>query len=144
MPYSSKSPLYHRLFPGAPTTRTPDAEEEPDFAAFYSPLSVPPCSRCGGKRVFELQLVPSLISILSPESLSSTGRAGSAKKGEQSDEERKKELARIAAGLKGEADADALGEMDWGSILVFGCEADCAGVEEEWVAVDWEATLSDE
>ncbi|ORX37079.1 programmed cell death protein 2 [Kockovaella imperatae] len=143
VPYSSKSPLYSRLFPGAPITRTPDAEEEPDFADFYNPESLPPCSRCGAKRVFELQLVPSLISILSPDKLTTTGKAPSKKERKQSEEERKKDLARIAAGLKGQGDEQEIGDMNWGSILVFGCEADCVGVGEEFVAVEWESFLSE-
>ena len=146
IPYSSKSPLYHRLFPGAPTTRTPDTEEEPDFATFYNFSSIPRCPRCDAERVFELQLIPSLISILQPDTLTTTGKAAGKRTGKQNEEERKKELARLAAGLRDEKDVDgnveSIGEMDWGNVMVFGCKADCVGVGEEYVAVEWEAKLS--
>jgi pre-rRNA-processing protein TSR4 len=145
LPYSSKSPLYKRFFPGAPTKRTADEDEEPEFAAFYKPINVPACPSCKGKRVFELQLVPSLISVLRPQSLTTTGAAAPAKSGKVTEDERRKELARIAKGLKGDAEGDEkadVGEMEWGNIMVFGCENDCVGYGEEYVAVEWEAQLS--
>lgn len=143
MPYSSRSPLYHRFFPDAPTTKTPDEEEEPDFARFYSATSVPTCSQCGGKRVFELQLVPSLISVLRPDTITTTGAAPPKKSTQQTEEERRKELTLLAKGLKGENGEKAeVGEMEWGNVMVFGCEKDCVGFSEEYVAVEWEAQLA--
>jgi pre-rRNA-processing protein TSR4 len=70
-----------------------------------------------------------------------TGKADKkgGKKG-QSEEERKKELAKLAGGDQG--GGDELGEMEWGSVLVFGCQGDCVGFGEEWVGVEWEALLS--
>ena len=143
LPYSSKSPLYQRLFPGAPIKRTPDEDEEPNFAEFYKP-SIPPCTRCGGKRVFELQLVPSLISVLRPEAITTTGKPAPKKSAKLTEEERRKELTRIAKGLKGDSTDEKaeVAEMEWGNVLVFGCEADCVGFSEEYVAVEWEAQLS--
>ena len=144
LPYSSASPLYRRLFPGAPTTRTPDEEEEPDFAEFYDMSTIPPCPQCGGKRVFELQLVPSLISILQPDTLTTTGQLSNGirkgKQSAQSEEERKMELARLASGAKDKE--QGVGEMEWGNVLVFGCKNDCVGFGEEWVGAEWEANLS--
>lgn len=145
LPYSSRSPLYKRLFPGAPTTKTPDEEEEPDFAQFFDTSSIPPCSSCGGKRVFEMQLVPSLISVLRPESITTTGQPAPKKSAKQTEEERRKELAMIAKGVKNEQGEKAdVGEMEWGNVLVFGCAGDCVGMVEEYVAVDWEAQLTQE
>lgn len=43
--------------------------------------------------------------------------------------------------MKEEASKDEEGEMEWGNVLVYGCERDCVGVGEEWVGVEWEATL---
>ncbi|ORY31804.1 programmed cell death protein 2 [Naematelia encephala] len=141
LPYSSTSKLYRQLFPEAPTSLKPSDEnnQEVDLSKLYAPKDIPPCPRCGAKRVFELQLVPSLISALQPDSLSTTGRPAKKGKKNQTEEERKKELARLAGGL---GDEGGLGEMEWGTVLVFGCSADCTGVGEEWVAVEWEATLS--
>lgn len=142
LPYSSRSPLYHRFFPNAPTTKTPDEEEEPDFARFYSPSSVPACPTCGGKRVFEMQLVPSLISVLRPDTITTTGEAPPARSNQLTEEERRKELTLLAKGLKGEnGEVAEVGEMEWGNVMVFGCERDCVGFAEEYVAVEWEAQL---
>lgn len=143
LPYSWKSPLYHKIFPGAPTKRTPDDEEEPDFAEYYSTKAIPPCGQCGGGRIFELQLVPSLISQLQPDCLTTTGDVAKKSSGKQTEEERKKELAKIAAALR-DGGGDAVGEMEWGSIVVFGCENDCVGFAEEWVGVEWEGKLAAE
>ena len=91
-----------------------------------------------------MQLIPSLISLLQPDSLSTTGSSSKKQTSKQSEEERRKELMRLAASLREEkGDEMEFGEMDWGSILTFGCEKDCAGVGEEWVAVDWEAKLQE-
>ena len=146
LPYASTTPLYRRLFPNAPTTITKaadDAEDDLDLESYYDPSSIPTCKRCGGKRVFELQLIPHLISILPPDALTTTGSSNCAGKRDAvkvNEEERKKELARIAAGLEGGA-GEGVGEMEWGSIFVFGCESDCVGFGEEWVEVEWESTL---
>ena len=144
LPYSSKSPLYHKLFPNAPTSRTADEEEDPDFAQFYSLAKIPSCPRCGGKRVFEMQLVPALISVLQPDTLTTTGEPAAKKeKKPLTEEERKKQLAMVAMNLKEENGAEVeVADMEWGNILVFGCEGDCVGFGEEFVEVEWEAQLS--
>jgi pre-rRNA-processing protein TSR4 len=88
--------------------------------------------------VFELQLVPSLISHLAPSTVSTTGDVPARKEEKaKSEEERKKELAKLAAG-----ELDGGEGMEWGTIMVFGCQRDCVGLVEEWVGVEWEATLS--
>lgn len=141
LPYSTTSSLTQSLFPGLPAAcRAQKAEDDdPSPSAFFKPSSslVPPCPRCAAPRVFELQLVPSLINHLSPETLSTTGEKAPKKgKSAQSEEERKKELARLAG-------EEAGGEgMEWGSIVVFGCKGDCEGFGEEWVGVEWETTLA--
>lgn len=131
------SPLFRKLFPKAPVTSAPKAaeEEEEDFAQYFDPSPVSPCPRCHSKRVFEMQLVPSLINSLRPEAITTTGSPNKSElksDKSQSEEERKKELARLAAG-----EIDEVG-MEWGTIMVFGCEADCVGFSEEWVGVEWE------
>jgi pre-rRNA-processing protein TSR4 len=137
LPYSSSSPLFKKLFPGAPT-RAPSSEEDEVFLAdYYTTNPVPACTRCGAARVFELQLVPQLINVLRPSSLSTTGKANTDEGKKQTEEERRAEIIRLA---KGEARGDGeAGEMEWGTIMVFGCSGDCIGVGEEWVGVEWEA-----
>ncbi|KAM5475919.1 hypothetical protein MauCBS54593_000601 [Microsporum audouinii] len=80
--------------------------------------SIPRCESCGGDRVFELQLVPHAIFVLEE------GMEG------------------IGLGPK-----DDLG-MEWGTIILGVCAADCApekigevGWREEWVGVQWEERL---
>ena len=80
-----------------------------------------------------MQLVPSLISSLLPDMITTTGDQAEKKaKKQMTEEERKAELQRL---IKGEAEG---GEMEWGTVMVFGCERDCVGFSEEWVGVEWE------
>ncbi|WVN90776.1 uncharacterized protein L203_106019 [Cryptococcus depauperatus CBS 7841] len=140
LPYSSASPLTRELFPGAEKPLAKD--EELNLEKLYNPKSIPPCPKCSSSRVFELQLVPSLINILRPHTLSTTGEAPKTASSKASTEEdRKKELTKLAAGSKGDTSQDEKGEMEWGNVLVYGCEKDCVGIGEEWVGVEWEASL---
>lgn len=110
-------------------------EEDIDVSPYYDPSAVPPCPKCSSARVFEMQLVPSLITLLTPESMTTTGqKAGKQSKKTLTEAERKEELKRLA---KGENEGDQ-GEMEWGTVMVFGCERDCTGFTEEWVGVEWE------
>lgn len=139
LPYSSSSPLFKKLFPGAPTRAPASEEEEVNLAEFYSTKVVPKC-QCGSERVFELQLVPQLINTLRPSALSTTGEVPGTQEKEQTEAERRAELERLA---KGEARGDDnAAEMEWGTIMVFGCKGDCVGVSEEWVGVEWEAVAA--
>jgi pre-rRNA-processing protein TSR4 len=136
LPYASTSPLFRQLFPKAPNMapKAQGDEEDIDVSPFYDPSSIPKCPRCSSARVFEMQLVPSLISTLRPESMTTTGQtAGKKVKKQLSEEERKEELKKLA---KGEMEGDD--EMEWGTVMVFGCEKDCVGISEEWVGIEWE------
>ncbi|RSH90789.1 hypothetical protein EHS25_009964 [Saitozyma podzolica] len=137
LPYSSSSPLTKKLFPTLPPTKPDD--EDPPYEEHYTAATVPACKACGGKRVFELQLVPSLISVLVPSSITTTGKEpeGTKEVKAMSEAERKEELAKLASGQEGGGEG-----MEWGTVMVFGCEKDCVGFREEWVGVEWEATLS--
>jgi pre-rRNA-processing protein TSR4 len=124
-----------------------DDEEASELEHRYHPEAVvPPCPRCGGERVFEMQLVPGLISVLKPESLTTEGIKKKKKskkvKQDQSAEERQKEIAAMLAGKSGEASEEGLevseAGMEWGTVMVFGCKKDCVGFGEEWVGVEWE------
>lgn len=129
-----------------------DEDDENSYVKRYTPYpTVPTCPHCKSRRVFELQLVSSMISYLSPERLSTTGKAPS-KKSKKSTagaslEERRKEVEALLQGksVSGqdgvELDKAQQGVgmgMEWGSVLVFGCEGDCVGFAEEWVGVEWE------
>jgi pre-rRNA-processing protein TSR4 len=173
LPYSSHSTLYKKLFPKSTRSSIPsqrsavvveeeedpdsDDEEESDLAGRYQPDQiVPPCTRCGGVRVFEMQLVPGLISVLKPELLTTSGattkRSKKNKKitSSQTAEERRKEIAAMLsgrpAGQDEDGDGDGVGEvaeagMEWGTVMVFGCKSDCVGFGEEWVGVEWEEAI---
>lgn len=142
MPYSFKSPLTKMLFPSLPQQQPDD--DEPVYEEHYDSSKIPACPRCRGPRVFEMQLLPSLISILRPETLSTTGSAPETKpRAALTEEERKKELMRLAKGDdEGSDGGDSIDGMEWGNVLVFGCKNDCVGFGEEWVGVEWETTLS--
>jgi len=136
LPYASTSPLFRQLFPKAPNMapKAQGDEEDIDVTPFFDPSSVPRCTKCSGPRAFEMQLVPSLISTLRPEMITTTGEEAKMTKKQLTEEERKAELQKLA---KGELDGED-GEMEWGTVMVFGCERDCVGLSEEWVAVEWE------
>jgi pre-rRNA-processing protein TSR4 len=167
LPYSSNSDLFKRLFKRDAGEDGVDEDDlEPDVNVFgkrYDPTGVVPnCPRCGGERTFEMQLVPGLIAELKTEHLSLTGdkkrRGGNKKKKQQTEEERRRELAVLLGRASAndlpkpaddgedertpvEREEDRLrGEtgMEWGTIMVFGCERDCVGFGEEWVGVEWE------
>jgi pre-rRNA-processing protein TSR4 len=137
LPYASTSPLFKQLFPKAPNMapKAQGDEEDIDVSPFYDPSSVPRCPKCSSARVFEMQLVPSLISTLRPDMMTTTGEKAEQKAKKQLTEaERKAELQRMA---KGEGDGED-SEMEWGTVMIFGCEKDCVGFREEWVGVEWE------
>ncbi|GLB43427.1 putative programmed cell death protein 2, C-terminal domain [Lyophyllum shimeji] len=114
LPFSSDK-IFTSLFPSPPAPTLPVTK-----AAFtvvhtpkrtYFPTNIPPCPSCGGKRVFECQLMPNLINVL---------RRPDDRK--LSDEERRKAVERA---LKGVAEPDEARGMEWGTCMVFSCENDC-------------------
>jgi pre-rRNA-processing protein TSR4 len=96
---------------------------------FCSP-SLPKCSKCGSDRVFECQLMPNLINVLG---------SASAKESIQplkaiSDAERRKALEKELKERSG---------MEWGTVMIFSCAADCCPdgrecLAEEEVLIQWE------
>ena len=97
----------------------------------YAPSAVPRCPHCGGRRVFECQLVPNLINVLKR----SEEGEDAAKRSKQTDEERRAEVMKA---LKGESGAG----MDWGTCMIFSCEKDCSEGDKTWreelVLVQWD------
>lgn len=95
----------------------------------YDPSKVPPCPVCGGKRIFECQLMPNLINALRASKKQQNS-------GKVTDEERRKE---VQAALK----RGGSGGMEWGTCLVFSCANDCRqeakdAWREEYVLVQWD------
>lgn len=117
LPYSS-APPYPSLFPS----------QEGKWV--YSDSIVPNCGRCDGKRVFECQLMPHLISLLPTITIPPIPVP---------EEETKEEKAKRI-----KADLHNAGGMEWGTILIFSCVKDCmvgeereAWAEEECI-VQWD------
>jgi pre-rRNA-processing protein TSR4 len=106
----------------------------------YAPLegTIKPCPACGGKRVFECQLVPNLINVLSKknEKIAKSGK-------KETEEERKKAVERAIKGLDNDRG------MEWGTCMIFSCDRDCCLEEaegdeakgcwrEEFILVQWD------
>jgi len=118
LPYQS-DPIFQKLFP----TPQPGVTKR-----ILSHSSLTKCSKCGSGRVFECQLMPNLINVLgSANGLSQPLKA-------ISDAERRKALEKELKERKG---------MEWGTVMIFSCAADCCpdGREyfaEEEVLIQWE------
>ncbi|OCF75505.1 hypothetical protein I204_04361 [Kwoniella mangroviensis CBS 8886] len=144
LPYSSQSPITRKLFSGCEKPLGKNQELDVDSLYNIDEKVIKRCEGCGGERTFELQLTPYLISLLKPDTISTTGQEGDKKNAQEklTEEERKKELQELAQKIKaGNADGNDEVEMEWGNIMVFGCENDCIGLNEEVVGVEWEMGL---
>ena len=104
-----------------------DVDDDDDDGREGAAVGIPACPNCNGPRVFEVQLTPYAI-----EKLEDATDAD--------------EIAGGKGGGNGGANS-ALDGMDWGTIIVGVCQADCrrAGVRigqvdylQEWVGVQWE------
>lgn len=127
------------VFDAAPMSSQTAQGRQQQQRRTYDPSAVPRCPHCGGKRVFECQLMPNLINVLRQQG------EGEGKGKGMSDEERKAEVMRALKGGNGGANASGkLGiGMEWGTCLVFSCEGDCSEGEsgawrEEMVYVQWD------
>jgi len=80
----------------------------------YSPLPVVPPCVCGAKRVFEFQILPSLLHVLDVDAYATAGSRG--KSGDM-------------------MDLISRGGMDWGSIAVYSCSESCDKNREEFIIV---------
>lgn len=140
LPFSSEGQAFKQIFPdpkreAVTVTKAAFTVSQPQKRT-YDPSAVPPCPACGSPRVFECQLMPNLINVLSSSDV------GEEKK--MTDEERRKAVERA---LK-KGDKDARGSMEWGTCFVFSCEKDCCLGEnnkeakeawrEEYVLVQWD------
>ena len=95
----------------------------------YDASSVPRCSACGSKRVFECQLTPNLINVLQPSWGEDTKKL--------SDSERREAVKRALVG----DNKDAKRGLEWGTCLVYSCDQDCSDGSkwrEEVVYVQWD------
>ena len=119
MPFASDG-LYNQLFPlssdkpGLTTvTKSTSSVQHQLPGRGYDETSISPCQHCGSRRIFECQLMPNLINIIS----GNTNNGG--EDVTTTDEQRKEAVQTL---LKGNADGRG---MEWGTILVFSCEKDC-------------------
>ncbi|KAF6753006.1 programmed cell death protein 2 [Ephemerocybe angulata] len=139
LPFSSDE-TFKSLFPDPkqetlPVTKAAFTVVQPQKRV-YDPSSVPPCPSCGAPRVFECQLMPNIINVLS------TSDAPTDKN--LTDEERRQAVEKA---LK-KGDKDARGSMEWGTCMIFSCENDCCVDEnkkeckeswkEEYVLIQWD------
>ncbi|CAE7224635.1 unnamed protein product [Rhizoctonia solani] len=124
--------VYKKLFPPAPITPGTQVSvtgPQPVSKPTYDPTAIPSCGHCGGKRVFECQLMPNILNVLKKLSPKVKQNATEA-------EEARKQL--VAAALSGKGGVG----MEWGTCMVFACEQDCDDGRETWreeeVWVQWE------
>ncbi|KAG8920178.1 hypothetical protein FRC00_010386, partial [Tulasnella sp. 408] len=146
LPYHNDS-VYKKLFAPTPSTayNVTRPSQHATTGRTYDPSWIPKCPACGGPRTFEAQLMPNLITVLKrPED--------DAKRGKQSDVERRNELARVLLKQNpGGTGSDGVKTgMEWGTCMVFSCLGDCRLGEggakeevsdcwrEEFVLVQWE------
>ncbi|GAA5917566.1 hypothetical protein JCM6882_001980 [Rhodosporidiobolus microsporus] len=135
LPFSASSAAYRSLFPSPSSSSsssshpmsTPAGAPPPAEAGVgtYTPALLPRCRACGARATFEYQLMPHLVSVLSPYSSALLLRGAAEEKvGEK-------------AGAKEEEG------VEFATVWVFTCEAECTGEEgegwrEEEVRVEWE------
>lgn len=131
LPFSAQGALYKRLWPAPEHRYTPE---------------VPPCSRCGAPRVFELQLMPNLVNLLRPTGLQ--GAAPPAESNGDAEALRRAEVERVLALQSGKdpmATDDAPTGLLWSTALIFVCSKDCCDGSEawadEWVGLQYEGDL---
>ncbi|TFK74897.1 hypothetical protein BDN72DRAFT_832610 [Pluteus cervinus] len=127
LPFSSGS-VFNELFPAPAATHNAQRS--------FKASSVPPCSICRSRRVYECQLMPNLINVC---------RTDGDKKKKVSDEQRRRVVEAVLRGKE----AEGRHGMEWGTCMIFSCEKDCcveAGLvdgkecwREEYVVVQREA-----
>jgi len=84
------------------------------------PQPIPPCA-CGAQRVFETQLLPSLLHVLEVDKYADEAAADNGR-------------ATTTTSTTGLAAFDS-GGMNWGNICVYSCPAACGDVDTEYVVV---------
>lgn len=99
---------------------------EPLLMTSQGPGSIPPCSACGGKRVFELQLMPALVSLLRIE--------GRDKRMTSCDNQAMNEKSTKGGG---QDDADlyrnwSSESIEFGTVFVYTCSQGCWSEDEQY------------
>ncbi len=128
-------------------------EGAPVLPKGYKVSSPPKCPHCGGPRVFEVQLMPALLQALDVDAAATVSSAvpadlvgdvvvgeataggGAAAESAAGDSDSEPDEPKASATSRPGQFSVVGGGMDWGSVLVFSCEASCGEQGEEWVAV---------
>lgn len=150
LPFHAKGPVYNKLWvPNWPTSTTVSGQAFKntikDASRVYSSDAISPCSACGSRRVFELQLMPNLVNTLRPSSIVG-GQQGEEGEEEKDAEKRKRREIEEAIGhkLPDKPDSDGITRskpwkdqtpsklasrsgLQWSTAMVFVCEKDCRG-----------------
>ncbi|TPX59966.1 hypothetical protein SpCBS45565_g07613 [Spizellomyces sp. 'palustris'] len=126
--------IFRYAFNGQPVFYRDD-----DISESLQTKGPPPCPRCNGRRVFEFQLMPMILSLLPTEQLVPRRASGDAKgRVEGKATNLSSFLERYAAG------------MDWGTVLVYSCMRDCeerkqrdsnVSYSEEYIVVQVESLV---
>jgi pre-rRNA-processing protein TSR4 len=155
LPFHAKGPAYEKLWAKkrpSVTTVSGGAFQAANRDALreYSSDGITPCSLCGSRRVFELQLMPNLVNTLRPEAIVG-GLQGDEDETDLDAEKRKRREIEEALGhkLPEKADADGVSRtipgslqddptklsprtgLNWSTAMVFVCENDCRGSESK-------------
>lgn len=143
IPFHAKGKTYQRLWPKRKPAATLAGVSS--NANEYSAQSVPSCPKCGGRRVFELQLMPNLVNELRPSQIhgGADGEQNISAAGKEDAESKRRREIEEALGRKlpTAPDADGISRdptdqqvqqglarrtgIKWSTAMVFVCEADC-------------------
>lgn len=169
LPFHAKGAAYEKLWPAKGAGHGSTVVSGAAFSSESAPRStqaardfaqkgIPPCTRCGGSRVFEMQLMPNLVNTLRPSMLqggTDGDRGGEARSQKDAEAERRREIEEaLGRKLPTAPDADGITRdkvpaarsqdtstpqtamrrtgLLWNTAMVFVCEADCHDESSSW------------
>lgn len=152
LPFSAGNDVFKNLWPkeksNGPTSIHPSKAQGGQAAAqrgAYDPSRVPPCEACGGKRTFEVQLMPNLVNTLRADNIADDKTASKPSDSASTDAQTKRRLeleAALGRSLPAQPSADGITRtaaptsgsdsvltrktgLCWSTAFVFVCEKDC-------------------
>lgn len=161
LPFIASGPIFEQLWPKVkPThvqaTRPGHAPPTTGGGRSYDASQVPACPACGGKRTFEVQLMPNLVNLLKPTLIQGVEEADAAALPStgSADDRRRREIERaLGRKLPREPDADGITRpapqqsdaekeeearamqartgLNFATALVYVCEKDCCVPRED-------------